>query len=79
MLCIDCYTLIERRDKQTALVFLDTFVPERRSHLGDHHLPRDADPAKVGSSSESCGLGKEGVERGHVQIPAFRPVLGHTQ
>jgi len=28
--CIDCYTMINRRDKQTAIEFLDTFLPRRR-------------------------------------------------
>ncbi len=45
--CIDCYTLIDRRDKVAALAFLDAFLPRRRSLYAEHQLPRDAEVAEV--------------------------------
>ena len=45
--CIDCYTLIERRDTQAALDFLDAFLPHRSSLYEEHHLPHDAEGAEV--------------------------------
>ena len=54
--CIDCYTLVKRRDKKTAIDFLDAFLPERRAHLAEHHLPRDAEPAEVVLYSDEAAM-----------------------
>jgi hypothetical protein len=54
--CIDCYTLVDRRDAQTALAFLNTFLPRRRSLYAEHHLPRDAEVAEVALPSDERAM-----------------------